>query len=108
MPRRKTIPRSYARHESNQPQPATPLAATVGDTVAYTAAFLRNTGQITGEAGQRRGILKELVHYPAFLGDKGPPRFAKVLWNDAEDGEVTLVNLCNLAHVGPNTRYCAQ
>lgn len=51
-----------------------------GDRIAYAAKFLRNTGQFTGSAPQRRGT---------YLGqntDRGKPDpdFARVRWDDIE------------------------
>lgn len=47
-----------------------------GETIAYTAKFLKNTGQFTGGAGQRRGVFVSL-----WAAD---PRFARVRWTDAD------------------------
>ena len=47
-----------------------------GDRVAYAAKFLRNTGQFTGGAPQRRGTF---VSY-----DRVSPDFARVKWDDFE------------------------
>lgn len=47
-----------------------------GDTIAYSAKFLRDTCQHTGPAAQRRGVL---------LGqDRGLPNFVRVRWEDTE------------------------
>ena len=47
---------------------------TAGDRVAYAAKFLKDTGQFTGSAGQRRGT---------FVGyDRTAPDFARVKWDD--------------------------
>ena len=48
-----------------------------GDRVAYAAKFLRDTGQFTGAAPQRRGTF---VSY-----DTSSPGFARVKWDDFED-----------------------
>lgn len=81
-----------------------------GDTIAYTAKFLKNTGQFTGNAPARRGV---------FLGicpKMGMP-FARVRWNDidyetytdSQNGEDyaenirrngSVVNVNNIAKVG--------
>ena len=47
-----------------------------GETIAYTAKFLKNTGQFTGGAGKRRGVFRS-------LWDKDP-KFARVHWHDAD------------------------
>jgi hypothetical protein len=48
-----------------------------GDRIALTAAFLKNTGQQTGNAGARRGT---------YLGPQpGMPAYGRVRWDDAED-----------------------
>jgi hypothetical protein len=49
-----------------------------GDRVAYAAAFLKNTGQFTGAAPQRRGT---------FLGvyDAMPKTHGRVRWDDQEE-----------------------
>ena len=65
---------------------------TVGDRVGYSAVFLRNTGQYTGPAPSRRGVILHI--------DEPAPGFglARVKW----DGEAnpTSVNIKNLARVG--------
>lgn len=58
-----------------------------GDRVAYTAAFLRNTGQHTGPAGKRRGECCRVEG-----------RFAHVLW-DGDDHQ-TMVAVSNICRVG--------
>lgn len=47
-----------------------------GDRVAYSAKFLKNTGQFTDDAGQRRGT---------FVKYWGDDRVARVKWDDFED-----------------------
>jgi hypothetical protein len=51
----------------------------IGDRVAYSAAFLRNTGQQTGEAPFVRGIVTALKEYGG-----GSMILATVEWNDPE------------------------
>lgn len=48
-----------------------------GDRIAYAAKFLRNTGQFTGSAGQRRGTFRA-------YDDRFAPGFARVTWDDFE------------------------
>ncbi|MBS4051277.1 MAG: hypothetical protein KGZ69_08740 [Methylomonas sp.] len=87
----------------------------IGDTVAYTAKFLKNTGQFTGNAGFRRGELLSFDH-----------QYARVRWNDwsesyraaladrygedyAEDAEKNgqMVALVNICAARPSTQFCA-
>lgn len=63
----------------------------VGDKVAYSANFLRNTGQIAGESGHARGIVKSIKSYgKSFV-------LAEVDW---DCDEPTNVHVANLAIVG--------
>lgn len=85
----------------------------IGDTVAYTAKFLRSTGQKTGGAGERRG---KLLSFDA--------NFARVRWNDwndaykaaladqwgadyAKDAEQNgqTVAIASICRVGPNMHF---
>ena len=66
----------------------------VGDKVAYSAAWLRSTGQMAGEAGHARGVVKKLAN----LGRGASPLvLAHVKW-DRDMPEK--VNVNNLAVVG--------
>lgn len=94
--------RRYSLNQGINETP-TPLDCKVGDIVCFSAAFLRNTGQITGESGSLRGPVLELVNLD---GEGQPTRFARVHWKGYK--EPTLVNLCNLAHPGANRRACAS
>lgn len=86
--------------------PAGPLDCKAGDLVAYSAEFLRNTGQVTGEAGSYRGVILDA---PDRLGGLDPARFAVVEWQGNIPGDhIQIVNRCNLAKVGPNLRFCAS
>jgi hypothetical protein len=62
-------------------------AVQVGDTVAYSRQFLRNTGQYTGDAPFARGKVTGLTPLGQLL-------LAQVLW-DCEDlpGKVNVKNL---------------
>ena len=79
----------------------------IGDTVAYSAAWLRSTGQITGDAGRRRG--KVVAHGPI-----DPARFVTVAWeggaycdeHDCVDSCPRPVAIGNLAKPGANRRFC--
>lgn len=48
-----------------------------GDRIAYTAKFLKNTGQYLGPSGDRRG-----TYIGPALGF--PPHFCRVRWDDIE------------------------
>jgi hypothetical protein len=65
---------------------------TVGDRVGYSAAFLRSTGQYTGTAPFRRGVVQSI--------DAPAPGFtlAQIKWDGEHDP--TSVNIKNLAQVG--------
>jgi hypothetical protein len=65
---------------------------TVGDRVGYSAAFLRSTGQYTGTAPFRRGVIRSIYELtPGFM-------LANVQWDF--DREPSQVNIKNLARVG--------
>jgi hypothetical protein len=70
----------------------------LGDKVAYSAAFLKSIGAITGELPQLRGEVIELTT----IG-KGGPEVAKL--RDADGYEWSSL-VANLAIVGPNSRFC--
>ena len=46
-----------------------------GDKIAFTASFLKNTGQFTGTSGARRGVYVKADRMPGF---------ARVRWGDEE------------------------
>lgn len=75
-----------------------PLDCKPGDTVAYTARFLKSCGLVTGPAGATRGVVCAVES-----GDLDPSRFARVLW--AGDAASVLVHKGNLAKPGPNARF---
>ena len=66
----------------------------VGDRVGYSAAFLRSTGQMAGDAGHARGHVTELKEL-----SKGSTVLARIQWEGNHDlpGRV---NVANLAKVG--------
>ena len=66
----------------------------LGDRVAYSAAWLRSVGEIAGELPQLRGTITALKPI-------GQRELATIDW----DGP-SKVMTCNLAHVGPNSRFC--
>lgn len=48
-----------------------------GDRIAYSAKFLKSTGQFTGGAGERRGTFRA-------YDDGFSPGYARVTWDDFE------------------------
>ena len=71
----------------------------IGDRVAYSAEWLRSTGQITGDIGHAKGVITKLANLSK------ETVLAHIKWeNNAEfPGRV---NVKNLARVGPNSKYC--
>lgn len=65
-------------------------AIALGDKVAFSAAFLRSTGQFSGPKPALRGIV-------AALEDLGGCVLASVQWTD---GTESRANVLNLARVG--------
>lgn len=77
----------------NRPEP---LAAKVGDEVAYTRYFLKCIRVCpTDDMWRQRGIVTKVSGQLAYIQ-----------WNDYEDGDVVAVQLSNLAHPGPNLAFC--
>ena len=70
----------------------------VGDHVAYSAAWLQSVGMLTGDIPHARGVVTKVQP----LGDR---QLVSIKW-DKEDVP-TKVMSCNLAIVGPNSRFCA-
>ena len=70
---------------------------TIGDRVAYSAAWLRSTGQMAGDSGHARGVIKKLIPL-------GSTMLAEIEWESGE--HPGKVNVANLAKVGPNSRFC--
>jgi hypothetical protein len=71
----------------------------VGDKVAYSAEWLRSTGQVAGEIGHARGVVTDITaHSKTFV-------LATVDWGTDEFPKAVL--LANLAKVGPNRKFCA-
>ena len=71
----------------------------IGERVAYSARWLRDTGQVAEDSGHARGVVVALESpAPAWT-------LATIQWNgDFPD----TVNVANLAIVGANSRFCAQ
>jgi hypothetical protein len=72
----------------------------IGDCVAYSAKWLRNTGQVAGDIGHARGVVVAL--------ESPTPDWtlATIQWGNGEFP--ARVNVANLAIVGANSRFCAQ
>lgn len=82
-----------SRHLRNVPQ------FSPGDRVAYSADFLRSTGQQTGDVPFWCGKVLETRQI-------GARTLVVVEW-DHNPGDHWHVLDSNLAHVGPNSRFCA-
>jgi hypothetical protein len=70
----------------------------IGQKVAYSVQFLRSIGESHGEMAHARGVVKEIAYITPTLV------LAKIDWQGADMPDK--VNVCNLAKVGPNTRFC--
>ena len=69
-----------------------------GDRVAYSVQWLRSIGCITGELPQARGTVEQVQP----LGQR---QLVTVAW---DQGDLpSKVAACNLAKIGPNTRFCS-
>ncbi len=68
----------------------------IGSKVAYSVQFLKSIGCSHSNLARGRGEVIEIKDYGIKL--------AKINWNDPEIPE--LVNINNLAIVGPNTKFC--
>ena len=69
----------------------------VGDKVAYSAQWLKNTGQQTGDIGFARGVIT------GFTELSKECVLAEVNWGSDEFPK--RVNTKNLAKVGPNPKF---
>jgi len=78
----------------------TPKAAPTfraGDRIAYSVAYLRNTGQRTGPAGARRGTV---IHVGEIVS-RSYGAFLTVRWDDdPEDRGVAACNVISTARIG--------
>ena len=72
----------------------------IGDKVAYSAKWLRDTGQVAGDIGHARGVVVAL--------ESPTPDWtlATIQWDKGDFPD--RVNVANLAIVGANSRFCAQ
>lgn len=68
----------------------------VGDRVAYSAAFLRNIGEVTGDMPQARGVVTELVAIGA------DTLLAIISWDGQPEDIPERVNVRNLSRVTPD------
>lgn len=71
-----------------------------GDRVAYSAQWLRSTGQQTGEIALARGAIERIV-----LDVVACVRWDTQAWREELPNKI---HIANLAHVGPNLRFCAD
>jgi hypothetical protein len=62
----------------------------IGDRVAYSASFLRSTGQLTGDVPQGRGIVQNLVRLAS-------TKLAEIEWDRPD--LPAWVNVANLSRV---------
>jgi hypothetical protein len=69
----------------------------VGDNVAYSVQWLRSVGMRQSHLAHARGVVTEVKPF-------GSTSLARIDWNDTDVPE--RVNVANLAHVGPNLRFC--
>lgn len=68
-----------------------------GDKVAYSVQFLKSIGMTLGEMPFARGTITG-------FSDLGPIVLAHIDWTQGSGAE--MANVCNLAKVGPNDRFC--
>lgn len=73
------------------------MKLTTGDTVAYSAEWLRSTGNMTGDLPFARGEVRRLIPL-------GSTMLAEIDWND--DQIPKRVNVKNLSKAGRNTGLC--
>ena len=75
----------------------------IGDKIAYSVHFLRSIGETpTGPLCHARGKITEIKKYGANFN------LAAIAWeNNFDNLFPEKVNVCNLAKVGPNDRFCA-
>ena len=70
----------------------------IGDRVAYSAQWLRSIGCCTGDLPAARGVVTAIQQL-------GSLQLATVDWGTDEIPARAAV--CNLALVGPNTKFCS-
>ncbi len=69
----------------------------IGDKVAYSVQWLKSVGQPHSDLARARGVITGIQTVGTSL------KLALINWQD-EDIPAK-VNVANLAHVGPNTRF---
>ncbi len=70
-----------------------------GDRIAYSVQFLKSIGMSHGEMAHARGTITAIKSYSKTLN------LAEIAW-EKNAGMPERVNVCNLAKVGPNSRFC--
>ncbi len=69
----------------------------IGDKVAYSVQFLKSVGMSHGDMAHARGVVQSIDPKPDYT-------LVYIKW-DRDMPEK--VNAKNLAHVGPNAKFCA-
>lgn len=69
----------------------------IGDKIAYSVQFLKSICMSHSEMARGRGEIVGFKDYGIIL--------AEIKWNVAADDCAGLVNICNLAKVGLNTKF---
>lgn len=89
---------AFSHHQTSAPIPER-FTVAVGDRVAYSAKWLRSTGQVASDIGHARGTVTAL--------ESPTPNWtlATIQWENGDFPNKVLVS--NLAKVGPNMRFCA-
>lgn len=72
----------------------------VGDRVAYSVQFLQSICESHGDIGHARGAIRELRPIP------GGSTLASITWDQPGVSIPAVVNVANLALIGPNPRFC--
>ena len=70
----------------------------IGDSIAYSVQFLKSIGMAHSDMAHARGTIFDIKPLSDSL------ILAKIDWHGADMPEH--VNVCNLAKVGPNPRFC--
>ena len=72
----------------------------IGDNVAYSVQFLRSIGMgATGSLARARGVITEIKAL-------GSISLATVQWSIGGEEIPSVININNLALVGPNSKFC--
>ena len=70
----------------------------IGDKVAYSVQFLKSICESHGEMARGRGEIIGFKDYGIIL--------AEIKWTNANNTLPEMVNVGNLAKVGPNSKFC--